>query len=231
MIVGKRCVVINCDGIAVAKGLCQTHYKRNLRHGTVDAGRPTDWGDRHSHPLYVTWKSLSRLSDELVCTEWKKDFWSFVADVKNKPSQSTRIQRIDKKQKFSSTNWFWQELDSSGDTADKRARQNERQKAYAKRIRENNKNYFKDRDLKRKYGITLDQWQQMHNEQGGLCKICGKPETKVDRRQNVVRSLSVDHCHITSKVRGLLCSDCNTAIGLLQHNVELLNKAIAYCNT
>ena len=62
--------------------------------------------------------------------------------------------------------------------------------------------------LKRTYGITVDRYEEMLTEQDGGCFLCGK--THPERR------LHVDHCHDTGKVRGLLCSNCNSGL----HTVE-----------
>lgn len=75
--------------------------------------------------------------------------------------------------------------------------------------------------LKSKYGITLEEYERMFEEQGGVCAICSERE-----HQN--KLLAVDHCHKTQKVRGLLCSLCNTAIGKLKDDPRLLKKAIEY---
>lgn len=72
------------------------------------------------------------------------------------------------------------------------------------------------------YGITDAEYQTLVIAQKGLCAICGGPPTK--NRRN----LSVDHCHQTGKIRGLLCSNCNTAIGLFKDLPELLEKALLY---
>lgn len=76
--------------------------------------------------------------------------------------------------------------------------------------------------------ISLEQYQQMLEEQDNKCGICGQEETCKDPRQDRVRRLSIDHCHRTGIVRGLLCHSCNTAIGKLKDDVELLHKAIKY---
>lgn len=61
----------------------------------------------------------------------------------------------------------------------------------------------------------------MFNDQEGLCAIC--------RRQiGFTRETHVDHCHLTGKVRGLLCSGCNRALGGAEDNVETLRRMIAY---
>ena len=78
--------------------------------------------------------------------------------------------------------------------------------------------------LKIKYGIDLNQYEKLFEEQNGKCKICG---TKKPGRKGVKR-FAVDHCHKTKKVRGLLCMACNTAIGLLNENPILFDKAKHY---
>lgn len=75
--------------------------------------------------------------------------------------------------------------------------------------------------LKRRYGITEEEYSRMFKGQGGVCKICGRPELKR-------KHLSVDHCHTTGVVRGLLCNACNVAIGHMQDDPELLIKAAEY---
>lgn len=72
-----------------------------------------------------------------------------------------------------------------------------------------------------KYGITPEQYKDMHETQQGKCAICNtEPKTK--------RGLHVDHDHGTGKVRGLLCHGCNVALGSFKEDVTLLNKAIEY---
>jgi len=60
----------------------------------------------------------------------------------------------------------------------------------------------------------------MFNEQKGCCAICSKHQTTLKR------SLAVDHCHATGKVRGLLCQKCNSLIGYGEDNVEILTSSI-----
>lgn len=63
----------------------------------------------------------------------------------------------------------------------------------------------------------------MLEAQEGVCAICGKPETKPNAKY-----LAVDHNHETGVIRGLLCNNCNRALGLLGDNVETLQNAINY---
>jgi len=80
--------------------------------------------------------------------------------------------------------------------------------------------------FEKKYGITLEDYEEMHNRQGGVCAICDKPEQVIQNSK--LRLLSVDHDHLTGKVRGLLCSNCNRAIGLLNDDADVLKRAIRY---
>lgn len=77
-----------------------------------------------------------------------------------------------------------------------------------------------------KYGITQEEYDRRNEEQGGLCALCRNPESRTYKGAPV--RLSVDHCHKTGIVRGLLCSKCNTAIGLLNEKLELFEQAVAY---
>lgn len=76
--------------------------------------------------------------------------------------------------------------------------------------------------LKRKYGIDEDGYNILYNKQDGCCAICYRNETHFKGK------LHIDHCHITKKVRGLLCSNCNTALGLFKDNKCLMINAINY---
>lgn len=71
----------------------------------------------------------------------------------------------------------------------------------------------------RKYGISEKDYESMLLYQNNVCAICYKAD---------IKSLSVDHCHITGKIRGLLCSSCNMGIGMFKDNPSLLNNAIGY---
>ena len=95
-------------------------------------------------------------------------------------------------------------------------------RAYSKKNYKYDKAKDKDAKLKRAYGISYDTYLNMRDEQDGKCAICGKYE-EASKRQ-----FAVDHCHDTGKVRGLLCSNCNTGIGNLNDDINMLNKAIEY---
>lgn len=82
--------------------------------------------------------------------------------------------------------------------------------------------------LKIKYGISIDDYNELLSKQNNVCAICKKEEMIIDPRSQTKRQLAVDHCHVTGKVRGLLCSRCNIAIGYFNDNVLLIKEAIEY---
>ena len=80
--------------------------------------------------------------------------------------------------------------------------------------------------LKRHYGITGTDFAEMYIAQDGKCAICNNPETSM--LHGKVRDLSVDHCHDTGKIRGLLCNACNHILGEAKDKVEILLSAAEY---
>lgn len=75
--------------------------------------------------------------------------------------------------------------------------------------------------LGRKYGITLEEYETLLEDQGGVCAICRRPP-----REDI--SLHVDHDHVTGARRGLLCFRCNNSLGDLEDDPDLLRTAAAY---
>lgn len=76
--------------------------------------------------------------------------------------------------------------------------------------------------LKALYNLSLEEHQELLIKQSHYCKGCGKSESELKR------PLCVDHCHKTGKVRGLLCSSCNSAIGFVKDDIVTLSKLIEY---
>jgi hypothetical protein len=77
-------------------------------------------------------------------------------------------------------------------------------------------------------GVDAARYEEMLREQGGVCAICGQPERHRDGLSGKPKDLAIDHDHGSGNVRALLCSNCNTAIGLLNDDAALLAKAQAY---
>lgn len=205
------CSCHNCFKLPVAKGLCETHYKRWKRHGNVNNTRPADWGLREKHPLYNTWSWMRRQRGRHeIQKEWD-DFWVFVQDIKDRPTEKHQLRKLDETLGYTKNNLVWKEVIPSQDAA-----------KYQREWRKQNPDKVKSYDLKRMFGLSLDEYNQLKENQNYSCKICGKHED--DCRQNLV----VDHCHTTGKVRGLLCDNCNRGLGFLQDSSEILKKAQEY---
>jgi hypothetical protein len=89
-------------------------------------------------------------------------------------------------------------------------------------------NRIRNSNLK-KYGLDETGYQKLLQKQEGKCKICGIHETDAPSVGSSRRGiLCVDHNHVTNKIRGLLCSKCNTGLGLFFDDVSNLEKAILY---
>lgn len=80
---------------------------------------------------------------------------------------------------------------------------------------------------KKVYGLTIDAIEEMHKEQNNSCAIC-ETHLSVLAHKSFKKKLCVDHCHTTGIVRGLLCTSCNTMLGMAKDNINILNRAVAY---
>ena len=86
----------------------------------------------------------------------------------------------------------------------------------------------RDQNYRKNYGITLVQYNEMLEAQGGRCAACRQKETTCDPRTKMLKNLCVDHDHDTGKVRGLLCSGCNSALGHLKESPARTRGILAY---
>lgn len=75
---------------------------------------------------------------------------------------------------------------------------------------------------KERYSISKNQFEKLLAEQNNACAICRVPV------KNLNRMICIDHCHTSGKLRGLLCHNCNSGIGLLKDNIQILEQAIQY---
>ena len=83
--------------------------------------------------------------------------------------------------------------------------------------------------LKNMYGITVDDYYEMLENQNGGCGICGTKVPSARKRKHVTQEMFfVDHCHSTGKVRGLLCGKCNRGLGYFEDAPERLEEAANY---
>ena len=85
------------------------------------------------------------------------------------------------------------------------------------------KNLDKRKNIQRKYkyGLTKEEYTSMLSGQGGKCAICRQPN-------NHKRDWHIDHCHVTNKVRGILCAPCNIALGLLKEDTIIIEQMLKY---
>jgi hypothetical protein len=95
-------------------------------------------------------------------------------------------------------------------------------KARVKARHQANPERTRNNDLKRNYGISLQEHQQMFDDQQGVCAIC---KSEGDGKW---KKLCVDHDHKTGKVRQLLCRNCNMMLGQAGDNINLLEEMIKY---
>jgi len=86
--------------------------------------------------------------------------------------------------------------------------------------------YLRRTHLKNLYGIDEDTYQRMREEQGDLCAICHRPETRT--RSGRLQELQVDHDHASGQTRRLLCNMCNVGLGYFRDDPGLLVTAAEY---
>lgn len=79
----------------------------------------------------------------------------------------------------------------------------------------------------RRYKLSLDEYINLLEQQNHVCAICGQPE-HIKHRDGRTFDLSVDHCHVTGRVRGLLCRKCNSLLAYCKEDVVILQAAVCY---
>lgn len=111
---------------------------------------------------------------------------------------------------------------SAGFSSDCKVCVRARTAAYRKARGQLHVEYMRRIDLRRKYGITLEQYNKMFAAQNGCCAICGTHQVEFKK------AFAVDHDHATGVVRSLLCVNCNVGVGCFRDNPEILKAAIDY---
>lgn len=82
--------------------------------------------------------------------------------------------------------------------------------------------YERKQSIEKTYNISFEQYLQMFSDQQNKCKICNKDLELYNNHTHC------DHCHISGKVRGILCSNCNKMLGSAKDNIDILQQAINY---
>lgn len=83
--------------------------------------------------------------------------------------------------------------------------------------------------LKKAFNLTEAEYDFLLEKQNGVCAICKDIEKVIDGQSKQLKPLSVDHCHDTGKIRGLLCTKCNLGIGHFNNEPYLMRYAALYC--
>lgn len=157
-----------------------------------------------------------------TCTKCKqiKDFSQFYKDKRATDKCTSDCKKC---HLISTSRWKRLNLDRANLASRNHYKANiEKKRKYNKEYRIKNPDKYRNTWYKYEYGISLDDYNIIFNLQKGLCNICNKHQNEFKRK------LAVDHCHTTGKIRGLLCKDCNTAIGLLKDNIQIIKKAIEH---
>ncbi len=96
--------------------------------------------------------------------------------------------------------------------------------AWSKKNPEKMSRKYRRRGWKKKFGLTEQGYNTLYEVQCGKCAICQRHQDELPR------VLSVDHCHVTGRVRGLLCARCNSLLGMACDRQKVLRSAILYLN-
>jgi hypothetical protein len=107
------------------------------------------------------------------------------------------------------------------ETAEERKKKNEYLAKWRLKNADKVKEQSRVKHLRRKFNLSPEQYDIMSKAQKNVCAIC---QEKCETEMN----LAVDHCHTTGKIRGLLCKNCNTAIGLFKEDIDNMLRAIEY---
>jgi hypothetical protein len=165
----------------------------------------------------------ARRKSNVLSVEWRDDFQRFIADVGQKPGKFFNLVTL-RDGLFSPDNFQWREQIKRRPGESKRA-------FHARKWQAQNlarPSWQMARDLRRKYNLTPEQYEEMLFKQGSVCAICRQPESKVDHRVGTIKRLAVDHCHKTNEVRSLLCERCNLTIGKVEESTDILRAMIVY---
>lgn len=216
------CSIDGCWQVVKRKGWCGKHYQRYYKQAADYNPRDKTFeGEKRNHPLYMLW--WQRKQDNQLCEEWL-DFKVFVNGVSPKPEGNYFLLQIDGSKLFGPDNFRWQEH--------LKKKEGESNKDWWARKRAAriaaNPALESDRNLKRKFGLSREQYDEKLKNQNYVCAICEEKETSFDGRTGSFRNLAVDHCHKSEGIRELLCNRCNTTLGKVDDDVELLKKMINY---
>jgi hypothetical protein len=206
----KVCTVEGCGRKHNGRGFCDTHRRRFLQYGTPTPEGikfPAGQGEFLSDGITKTCSTcyIEKPVVEFSRQSIRPDGLNITCKICLKARHDVRYKDPVKRQRMRDSGARWRERNPDAD-ADKR--------------------------LRRVYGITLAEYNELFEAQGGVCALCKKGEsTKRMKKGEGRERLAVDHCHDTGRVRGLLCFKCNTAIGSLGDTEEDAQRVVDYLSS
>lgn len=205
------CSVAGCDRPYCGRGLCRMHLKRLRRNGTTElVPRPVlpcsvEGCDRRAEA-----RGMCKMHRRRVLRHGDPSIDNRATG--RKPCSEPGCERV---------------ASAKGLCAMHRRRVKRLDPAYRAHERQRDARPHDPSRRLRTYGLTEQDYRRILDKQGGVCGICRQPERRTDRK-GAPHALSIDHCHLTGEVRGLLCKDCNAAIGMLGDTLERVEAAVAY---
>lgn len=205
-----QCKAEHCERFAHSRGWCKGHYERWRRSGSPEFARVVR-AHRTEDELTADSKTCPKCHRKLPVDHFngRTDSPDGLQYVCRRCLRNAKVSK---------------RYAEDRDFRDQRAEYHRR---YRQKYREDMQERQRAAKLWINYGMTLGEYEAMYRDQGGVCKICGSgphggPEWA--RKQ----WLSVDHCHDTGRIRGLLCDNCNIGLGKFNDNVALLTAATDY---
>lgn len=194
------------DGVAVATHGTTTAYKRGCKCDECRAAWAAymrDWSARNKDKVAAkaskAWRRLTPEQREARRAYMRDYYTKRGTEIREKHNATRRVRRTD---------------------PEYRAQEAERAREARQRDPERAARISRKHLLKKLYGLTPEQYEEMLAAQGGGCAICGDPPGE--------RQHAVDHDHATGEVRGILCHSCNLSIGGFRDDPSLLVAAIDY---
>lgn len=192
------CSIESCDKPARGRGWCAMHYWRWQKYGDPDVAKPQGGQPGRRRPT-----DPDGFKTCCTCRELKPmDAYNLLAK-----SADGRQPRCRDCQKVAHGEWYERRGDHS--------------RAMARKWNRENPEAAREHHFKCRYGITFAQYEEMRERQGSVCAICRQP-------CGTGKNLSVDHCHTTGKVRGLLCDRCNRGLGSFDDDMGRMRAAVDY---
>lgn len=146
----------------------------------------------------------------------------FCKDIGDIPETKSSIVAIDPTMLIGPSNYRWSlPLDRKYDFQTREGRI-----AHGRDHRKANPDIYRERELRKSFGIGIDDYNATLEAQGGVCAICERPERAMRGGEPI--HLAQDHDHATMKNRGILCGNCNKALGKFEDNPDFLRNAIVY---